>query len=59
MDNYLNYIIIAVLAVIAGLIVWYLLRAKKSGQTCIGCPDAKNCGGMCNCSRRAGREEKK
>ena len=26
----------------------YLYKAKKRGQTCIGCPYAKQCGGKCN-----------
>ena len=40
-----NIIIIAVLAAIVGGIVFYLYRAKKRGQTCIGCPYAKECSG--------------
>lgn len=46
-----NVIIIAILAAIVGGIVFYLYRAKKRGQTCIGCPYAKECGGRCG-SRR-------
>lgn len=40
-----NMIIIAILAAILGFVVWYLIRAKKRGQKCIGCPS-----GGCNCS---------
>lgn len=43
-----NIIIIAILIVIIGSIVFYLYRAKKRGQTCIGCPYAKQCGGKCS-----------
>ena len=42
-----NFIIVAVLLAIVGGIVWYLFRAKKRGETCIGCPYAKQCGGKC------------
>ena len=42
-----NAIVIVILLAIAGGIIWYLLRAKKRGQTCIGCPYAKQCGGKC------------
>ena len=36
-----------VLAILAGVVV-YLWRAKKRGETCIGCPYAKQCGsGSC------------
>lgn len=43
-----NMIIILILLVIAGGIIWYLVRAKKRGETCIGCPYAKQCGGNCS-----------
>lgn len=39
-----NVILILVLAAILGLAVWYLIRAKKKGQKCIGCPS-----GSCGC----------
>lgn len=42
-----NIIVIAVVAAIVGGIVWYLVRAKKRGEQCIGCPYAKQCGGKC------------
>jgi len=42
-----NVIIIVILVGIAAGIVSYLYRAKKRGQTCIGCPYAKQCGGKC------------
>ena len=42
-----NAVIIAVLLIIVGLIVFYLVRAKKKGQKCIGCPYSKDCGGHC------------
>ncbi len=38
-----NIIIIAVLALIVFGIVFYLYRAKKRGETCVGCPYAKQC----------------
>ena len=47
-----NAIIIAILALIVGGIVYYLYRAKKRGQTCIGCPYAKQCGDKCTCHQR-------
>ena len=43
-----NAILIIILAVITIAIVLYLLKAKKQGQKCIGCPYAKECGGKCN-----------
>ena len=43
-----NIIILVIVAVIVVAICWYLYRAKKRGETCIGCPYAKQCGGHCN-----------
>lgn len=46
-----DYIILAVLAAIIGGVVWYIVRAKKSGKKCIGCPDG-GCSGSkdgCGC----------
>lgn len=36
--------IIALLAVL-GIAVGYIVRAKKRGEKCIGCPYAKQCAG--------------
>ncbi len=44
-----NIIIILVLAFIIGFAIVYLLRAKKRGQKCVGCPYSKECGSnSCN-----------
>lgn len=40
-----NYIIIGILLCILGAVVCYLYKAKKRGETCIGCPYAKQCTG--------------
>lgn len=48
-----NVIIVAVLAAIVGVAAWYVVKAKKSGRKCIGCPDGccskKNEGADCCC----------
>lgn len=50
-----NIIIIAALAVIAGLAAFYIIRVKKKGKKCIGCHLSKcpskegGCGADCNC----------
>ena len=38
-----NILIIAVLLVIVGCAVAYVVKEKKKGIKCIGCPNAKNC----------------
>ena len=42
-----NLIVILILVVIVAGIVRYLIRAKKRGEKCIGCPYAKQCKGTC------------
>lgn len=39
-----NIIIIVILVSVIGGVVWYLRKAKKRGETCIGCPYSKQCG---------------
>ena len=40
-------IILIVLCIVAGIVL-YLYKAKKRGETCIGCPYAKQCCGKCD-----------
>jgi hypothetical protein len=42
-----NVVVILLLAAMVGAIVCYLYRAKKRGQTCIGCPNSDKCTGKC------------
>lgn len=39
-----NIIIIAIVIGIIAAITTYLIRAKRRGETCVGCPYAKGCG---------------
>lgn len=39
----LNFILIVIILVIAGAVIFYLYKAKKRGETCIGCPYAREC----------------
>lgn len=53
---------IAIIAVIIGLAVAYIVKAKKSGQKCIGCPDSKSCSGKCSscsCGCQSSEKEEK
>lgn len=48
-----DFIIIAVLVLIVGLAAAYVIRAKKRGQKCIGCPYSKTCSSCgCGCSNQ-------
>ena len=42
-----NIILIFVLVAILGGAIFYIVRAKRKGEKCIGCPAAKTCGGKC------------
>ena len=43
-----NVVVLLILVAIAAGIIWYLVRAKRRGETCIGCPYAKQCGSKCS-----------
>ena len=46
-----NVLILAVLALIVGGAALYILKAKKRGVKCIGCPNGGKCSGCCgSCS---------
>ena len=50
-----NLIVVVILALILGGAAFYIYKAKKSGAKCIGCPDAKTCGGNCgSCGGQCG-----
>lgn len=47
-----DVIIVMILLLIIGGAVIYIVRAKRKGVKCIGCPDGATCSGSCggNCS---------
>ena len=45
--NMSDVLVIAVIALVLGLAVRYIIRAKKKGIKCIGCPDGAKCAGDC------------
>lgn len=51
-----NLIVIAVIVVILGLAIGYIIKAKKSGAKCIGCPSGKSC--SCGCSECESTEKR-
>ena len=44
-------IAIAIIALIIGGAVFYIVKAKKSGRKCIGCPDG------CSCKSKNSKEQ--
>jgi len=50
-----DILILAVVALIIGLVLFYIYRSKKKGVKCIGCPDGAKCSGSCaGCSGNCG-----
>ena len=50
-----TWIAIGVIVLLVGLAAGYVIKSKKSGKKCIGCPESKTCSGNCsgcsgNCS---------
>lgn len=43
-----DIVAIVLIVLIVGGAVAYIIKAKKSGQKCIGCPDSKTCSGNCS-----------
>ena len=44
----IDYVIILAVLLIVGGAGYYVYRAKKRGQKCIGCPYADQCSGGCS-----------
>ena len=40
----IDWILIGILATLLGAAIWYICKAKKNGQKCIGCPGGCSCG---------------
>lgn len=45
----IDYIIIAVIALMIGGAGFAIYQSKKRGKKCIGCPDSAACSGNCAC----------
>ena len=43
-----NIIALAVIAVVIGLALLYIVHSKKKGMKCIGCPYSGKCGKKCD-----------
>ena len=46
-----NLIVIAILLVIIGFAIWYIIKSKKKGIKCIGCPSG------CSCANKVDKED--
>ena len=56
----IDYIAIAASLLIVGAAVFYVIRAKRRGEKCVGCPYAKQCAHKCGgCAASTSVEDKK
>ncbi|MBR5515867.1 MAG: FeoB-associated Cys-rich membrane protein [Clostridia bacterium] len=39
-----NIVIVSVLIILFGSVIFYIVRKKKKGAKCIGCPYCESCG---------------
>ncbi|MBQ1965438.1 MAG: FeoB-associated Cys-rich membrane protein [Clostridia bacterium] len=46
--GYETYIVLAVILLVVGFAVGYIIKEKKKGKKCIGCPYADQCSGGCS-----------
>ena len=47
-----DILILLVVAAVVALAGWYVYKAKKNGQKCVGCPHSKTCGSKnCSCGK--------
>ena len=47
-----NFVVAAVLLTVIGAAITYIIKEKKKGTVCIGCPNAGSCGSKksgCGC----------
>ena len=42
-----DLVLVIIIALILGLVIFYLWRARKRGVKCVGCPDSGSCSGKC------------
>ena len=44
-----SIIAIAIIIIIVGLAAAYIIKEKRNGKKCIGCPYAESCKSKCSC----------
>ena len=45
--NFVDCLVIGIVVLILGLTVYFVVKSKKKGRKCIGCPSATTCSGCC------------
>lgn len=55
----MDYIILGIIGLALGVVIGYMLKAKKKGKGCMGCPYSGCCGGNCGGKNGKDKEEQK
>jgi hypothetical protein len=53
-----NLIAILVIALILGVSIFYIVKSKKKGVRCIGCPSAGSCAKYCGAKPKKTKQKK-
>ncbi len=54
-----DYIILGIIIVIIAAAIIYVIKQKKSGAKCIGCPHGSKCSSCgCGCNEKQSKENK-
>lgn len=46
----INFVVGAIVIVLVGLALAYIIKSGKNGIKCIGCPDCKSCSSCSSCN---------
>lgn len=46
----INVVVVAIIVVLVGSALAYIIKSGKNGIKCIGCPDCKSCSSCAACS---------
>lgn len=46
----INFVVVAIVVVLVGSALAYIIKSGKNGIKCIGCPDCKSCNSCGSCS---------
>lgn len=50
-----DFVVVAIVILIVAAAVTYIVKEKKKGVKCIGCPSGTNCSGNCHCNDSFGK----
>ena len=55
--HFMDYVILGIIVLAVCLAIYYIVKSKKNGKKCIGCPYSDGCGGSCSGKPKASDKE--